>query len=487
MIVALALVMSAMASPQKEMAKYYSITDVATPEGLDPQVGGMAFLADGRLALCFHRGEVYCYDPRDESWRLFADGLHEPLGIVADPDGALVVMQRPELTRLRDNDGDGVADVYETVNDAFGMSGNYHEFAFGPAVDADGDYWVALNTASNGAGIRSEVRGEYRAIGRPGRMYSCVPYRGWVVEIDRETGVMRPFACGFRSPDGIGFDADGRLLVSDNQGDWLGTSKLFAVSEGGFHGHVSSLIWRDDWDRGDPLKLKVPELDAQRTRAAVLFPHGAVANSPTQPVPDRTGGRFGPFAGQTLIGEMNTGRILRLMLEEVSGVVQGAAVTFYEKSGLIGGVHRMAFDAAGRLWVGHTALSLAGGKGLQYLTWTGTVPMEVLTMRATRSGFALTFTRPVDRTTVDAAAFGFRRYRYAYHRRYGSKKFDTAKVKVTGVSVSPDRRTVELRLAKMQEGFVHELQIGGVRSADGTALLHRLLCYTLTRRPPAGR
>ena len=108
-------------------------------------------------------------------------------------------------------------------------------------------------------------------------------------------------------------------------------------------------------------------------------------------------------------------------------------------------------------------------------------------MRATRSGFALTFTRPVDRTTVDAAAFGFRRYRYAYHRKYGSKKFDTAKVKVTGVSVSPDRRTVELRLAKMQEGFVHELQIGGVRSADGTALLHRLLCYTLTRRPPAGR
>ena len=43
-------------------------------------------------------------------------------------------MQRPELTRVKDTDGDGTADEYETVFDGFGMSGNYHEFAFGPAI-----------------------------------------------------------------------------------------------------------------------------------------------------------------------------------------------------------------------------------------------------------------------------------------------------------------------------------------------------------------
>ena len=38
---------------------YYSLQNIATPKGLDPQVGGLDFLPDGRLVACFHRGEVY--------------------------------------------------------------------------------------------------------------------------------------------------------------------------------------------------------------------------------------------------------------------------------------------------------------------------------------------------------------------------------------------------------------------------------------------
>ena len=86
---------------------YYSLENIATPKGLDPQVGGLDFMPNGRLVACFHRGEVYTYDPGKGEGRLFADGLQEPLGIVAINDREVVVMQRSELTCITDTDGDG--------------------------------------------------------------------------------------------------------------------------------------------------------------------------------------------------------------------------------------------------------------------------------------------------------------------------------------------------------------------------------------------
>src|SRR6266850_2349553 len=136
-------------------------------------------------------------------------------------------MQQPELTRIKDTDGDGQADAYENLTDDFGISGNYHEFNYGPVKDKDGNLFIALNCGSSGDGIRPEVRGRLNTLGRDGengrgQMYSVVPYRGWVMKLTQD-GTLIPFAMGFRSPNGIGFDVEGNLLVADNQGDWVGT------------------------------------------------------------------------------------------------------------------------------------------------------------------------------------------------------------------------------------------------------------------------
>ena len=48
-----------------------------------------------------------------------------------------------ELTRVRDTNGDGRADRFETVSDAWGYR-NYHEYAFGSKFDAQGNLYVAL-------------------------------------------------------------------------------------------------------------------------------------------------------------------------------------------------------------------------------------------------------------------------------------------------------------------------------------------------------
>ena len=158
-VVLLLVIRLASASAQDRAAQYYRIEKVAVPAEIDPQIGALTITRDGKVAACFHHGEVALYDPGAKSWRLFAEGLHEPLGILAEDDGSLLVMQRPELTRLRDTDGDGIADRYDTVWDGFGITGNYHEFAFGPVLTSDGKLLVALNCASGADTIFREVRG----------------------------------------------------------------------------------------------------------------------------------------------------------------------------------------------------------------------------------------------------------------------------------------------------------------------------------------
>jgi len=468
---------------------YYKVENIAAPKGLDPQIGGLTFLPDGRLAACFHRGEVYTYEPKTKTWTLFADGLHEPLGIMAEDNHTLVVMQRPELTRLRDTDRDGSANHYETLSDRFGMTGNYHEFAFGPTRDKSGNYYVGLNLASSGASIRPEIRGEFRHYGitreqfyknhrdGSGRMYSATPFRGWILKIAPD-GKTTPFAPGFRSPNGVNFDSAGRLWATDNQGDWLGTSKLFHVKEGNFYGHPASLVWTGQWEVGrNPLKVPPAEFDAQRKRAAVLFPQGSMANSPTQMLTDTTDGKFGPFAGQLLVGEMNRPRILRVLVDEVAGQTQGACLPFIDGGGLHRGMHRFAFAPDGSLWTGSTHLSWAGGSGLQRVTWTGKTPMELAGMKLTERGFDLTFTHPLG--NVEATKFEFQRYYYKYHQSYGSPQLGKETIGVTALEVGKTGKTVSIALDKLNPGYVYQLTLKNVTAKDKTPALNTLVCYTL--------
>lgn len=462
----------------------YTVETIPIPEDADPQVGGIDVLPDGRVFACFHRGDVRLYDPETKTWRLFGSGLHEPLGIVAESESSVVVVQRPELTRLTDTDGDGAADRFDVISDEFGMTGNYHEFAFGPVKDPEGNWVLALNVASNGASIREEVRGEFLEVGMPredfytewskvkgkaGRMYSRVPYRGWVIKIDPENGELIPWASGFRSPNGLGYDAKGNLFASDNQGDWLGTSKLHHVQQGHFHGHPASLPWTEDYDGTPPLDIPVEELEELRTPAAVWFTQGRMANSPTQPLLIPEG--FGPFTGQMLIGEMNRPRIVRLILEEVNGVMQGACVPFLDDNGLSRGVNRLAFGPDQSLWTGHTHLSWAGGEGMHRIRFQENAPVrEVHTLSLTPDGFHATFTAPME----DLGEVTLTRYRFEYHQSYGSPERDKAPVAFE--IERPSETEARFVLSEpLRQDFCYEFSFPG---AD-----HPMICYTVREIP----
>jgi glucose/arabinose dehydrogenase len=461
----------------------YRVENIPMPDGLTAETGAIEFLPDGRLVASFTRGEVMTYNTLTKEWKLFAEGLHDPLGILVISNSELLIMQRPELTRIKDTDGDGLADLYEKVTDDFGLSGNYHEFNYGPVKDTNGNLFIALNSSSGGGDIRAEVRGQINPLGRDytvkGQMFSNVPYRGWMMKLKKD-GKLMPFASGFRSPNGIGFDLEGNLFATDNQGDWIGTSPLHHVQEGKFYGHPGSLVWQSGWNRGNPFLLALSTLDSMRTRGAVLFPHGIIANSPTQPLCDNTSGKFGPFSGQLLIGEMNKERIVRVMLERVGGELQGACIPFFEGNGLRKGNNRMVFAPDGSLWIGQNSHGWLGDQGIQRIVYTGKSPADIYTMNLTDKGFDLTFTEPLDLSAAtNSENFKFRHYYYKYHSKYGSDQFDVQNVPVTSITISKDRKKVSLILSALKTGYVYELSLGDIKTATGDSLNNKLICYTL--------
>lgn len=478
-------------------APYYAVEKIQTPPGVDPQIGALLVLPDQRVAAAFHHGEVGIYNPADNSWKIFAEGLHEPLGMLAEKDGSLLVMQRAELTRLKDTNLDGVADHYETAWSDFGLTGNYHEFAFGPAQAPDGRIFVGLNLASNGDTIAREIRGPWSPVGLAreefygdwkksgplaGRMYSRVPWRGWIMEVDPKTGTAKPFALGFRSPDGLGFTASGELVVSDNQGDWRGSSELHVVQKNGFHGHPASLVWKKNWDGTNPLDVPTAKLEAQRTPPALWFPHNIYANSPTQPVTIPKTAAWGPFGGQTLIGEMNSPRLLRLLLEKVDGVWQGACVNLGEFKELKLGLHRLAFRGDS-LWVGRTHLSWAGSEGIATVTPRGKLPFDPLDIHVTPKGFNLSFTEPLSDSASEIGSWKVEHYTYAYHSTYGSPQLEKGISTPTRVSVAPDRKSVELEFPSLKPHFVYDFNLSDIQSAAGAKPLNPRIAYTLHRIP----
>ena len=102
-------------------------------------------------------------------------------------------------------------------------SANFHEFAFGLEYE-DGYFYANLATAIQPGGASTNPQ---------------IEDRGKVMKINAETGEVQFLAHGLRTPNGIGFGVDGELFVSDNQGDWLPSSKILHVKEGVWYGSRS--------------------------------------------------------------------------------------------------------------------------------------------------------------------------------------------------------------------------------------------------------
>ena len=128
---------------------FYERVEIPTPAGEVTEVSSIALLPGKKVAIGTRRGDIwvaegaYDADLSKIKWTKFASNQHEPLGMFWK-EGSMYAMQRPEFTRLTDRDGDGRADSFDTVSSKWGVSGDYHEYAFGSEPDKNGDVWMVL-------------------------------------------------------------------------------------------------------------------------------------------------------------------------------------------------------------------------------------------------------------------------------------------------------------------------------------------------------
>ncbi|MEK6237863.1 MAG: hypothetical protein N2C14_24395, partial [Planctomycetales bacterium] len=452
LILSAAVVAVAQETPKEE--DYYRIITLPIPEGIVLEAGGLALLPDGQLAVSSRRGDIYVVDkpfsdPPKVEFTKFAGGLHEVLGL-AHRDGWLYATQRGEVSRLKDEDGDGRADVVETVSDGWEINGDYHEYAFGSHFDKDGNIWVVLCLT--------------------GSFNSNNKYRGWCLRVGAD-GKMVPTCSGIRSPGGIGMNHLGDMFYTDNQGPWNGTSGLKWLKPGSFQGHPAGNRWYEETSAIGP-RPKDPQsgsrfhVEAEKIPeyipAPILFPYNKMGKSASGIATDTTGGKFGPFQNQMFVGDQGHSTVMRCFLEKVKGRYQGACIMF--RQGFDSGNLPFLLTKDGSLFVGGTnrGWGSRGGKpfALQRLVWTGEVPFEIHEMRAKPDGFELTFTRPVDpKTAADAKSYKLSAYTYIFQSKYGSPEVDPSTPVIEKVVVGKDNLSARLFIKGLRQGHIHELHL----------------------------
>lgn len=445
--------------------EFYRREQVPIPRELDLLVGGLDWLPNGDLAVATWPGEIYIAGGITNSltnitWRRFAAGLDEPLGL-RWINGHAYVATKPELTRITDTDGDGEADLFETVSDAWGFDGDVHYFAYGPACDDAGNFYVPLDGNT----------GDWHAKWQ-------VPFRGWTLKINPD-GLTEPVMAGLRTPNGI-FSYGGDIFCTDNEGYWIGTCKINHCRPGRFYGYPSSMPQaHEGFDH--PSRFDPP---------AIWFPRKLCTSaSGADTVRDL---RFGAFNGQLLVGDFGTASLLRVGMEKVNGEWQGAVWPFMK--GFLSGVNRVSYGPDGCIYAGSLRRGWSSAGPLEFalerIRFTGREPFEIEEVHATPGGFDLTFTEPAGPGATNTNAWAARQYGYIYHGKYGSPEIDhTGKensataLNVVSVSVSSNRKVAHLQIDGLKPGYVTAITANDVHSAAGSLLWHDTFYYTLNQIP----
>jgi hypothetical protein len=443
----------------------YKIEYFPLPPQAELLITGMDWIPNGDLAICTWLGEVYIVqgaidDVRKATYKRIASGLIEPLGLAVNK-GEIFVVQKGELTKIVDTDGDGVGDRFECINSSWGFSGNYHSYSFGPLITAQNDFFVFV----------TGQRGLYD-----------LPYQGWALKISADGENVRPFCSGLRVPHGSGFYAKNEIFATDNQGNWIGACRLNHLKPNRFYGFPSSKPASKMTPR--PEDVEPPVLWFPRSLAPSASGFDTIEDD-----------RFGPFRGQLLIGDFQNSIVMRAALEKIgdreNGVWQGAVFPFAK--GFLSGVNRLKIGRDGNLYVGggKRTWSTAAPKefSLDRVSFTGKTPFEVQAVHARKDGFDLAFTKPVDQKSAgDAGNYVVKQFTYKYQADYGSPEFDhngkvgATETPVTKVELLADGVTARLTVPALRTGYVTSFQLA-VSSAEDEDLRNDTFYYTLNVRP----
>ena len=174
-------------------------------------------------------GEVYALldsdgDGLEDSTALYCNvrdlGLRSPSGFASRGDTVYIATAQ-QIRAFLDTDQDGKADKSWAVFEAIPESGHPYEWTSALTIGPDGWLYCALATDSWNAAPSPDPLG----------------YRGALLRVSPDGQVVERIATGVRSVYGIGFNRQGDLFFTDNEGGGNPNEELNLLRKEGFYGH----------------------------------------------------------------------------------------------------------------------------------------------------------------------------------------------------------------------------------------------------------
>lgn len=430
------------------------------------RTSALDFFDDGRAVVTTYGGDVWIVSGIDAeltqlSWRRFAAGLFEPMGVKVI-DGWIYVTCRDRIVRLHDRDLNGEADYYQSFFADPDVSPNFHAFNFDLQVDGDGNLYYAKSG-----------------------QYTDFNLGGAVIQVAPDGQSHQVYATGLRTPNGMGMSPNGDPLVSDNQGNWIPASKISLVKKDGFYGvfpaiHTSS-PGKQTRDTFDPPVIWMPQ-DFDSSSGGQLW------------VDDE---RFGPLSGRYLHTSFGKGWMYPFQIDETANPPQAAIWQLPFQ--FAAGIQRLRVNPVdGQVYT----VGLSGWQGpeggadgcLQRVRYVGGGAPLLVAAKAVSDGVELEFS---DKLNADVARdldrYQVERWNYLWTRNYGSAHYSVEdpgrqgvdEVKVIGATLSSDGRRLHLQLKSMVP--CNQLQVEfQLESAGGQKIQDRVL-FTINEGAPPMR
>ncbi len=407
-------------------------------------LSGVDFLPNRDLIVSAAHGDVWLVSGADDklaklTWRRFATGLYQPLGVKV-VDGKTYVIERGQITRLHDLNGDGEADFYENFNSDWHVGHGPHSFDTCLETDSQGNFYFLktgdTETPTGGCLMRVASDGKKAAI----------------------------YSTGFRHPIGLGISPADYITGADQEGNWMPSTRIDHYKQGGFYGDMRAHHRKEAPKIYDPPICWVPHHADGSAGGQVWVPKGS----------------WGPLSERCL--HMSYGRcnLHLLSKEEIGDVPQGGLIDL--KLTFSSGVFRARFNPHD----GH--LYLAGLRGwqnaakqdgcLERVRYNGKPMSLPLDINARKDGLLLTFSQPLDKAAAENVAnYRIAEWNYRWSGDYGSKRYSVKHpinvgqddVSVLGAKLL-NERTVLLTVADLHP--VMQMQIGyNLRTQAGEPLV----------------
>ncbi len=387
------------------------------------RLSGIDFMKDANKAVvCTVDGDIWTITGLTDNtgqltWKKIGTGLFQPLGIKVVNEKIFVTC-RDQLVLLRDFNGDGETDFYESYNHDHQVTDHFHEFAMGLQTDQQGNLYYAKS-------------------GRHARE-ALVPQHGTLIKVSKDGSTSEIIATGFRAANGVCINPDGSFIVTDQQGFWNPMNRInWVEGKGKFYGNMWGYDPPQDTSRAAMEQPMVwVDMEFDRSPSELIWVDSK---------------EWGPLNGSLLSLSYGYGKVQLVLPEEVGQQKQGGVI---DLPGIkfMTGVMRGRFNPEdGQLYAcGMSAWGtnqMMKGGGLYRLRYTGKplpVPIQFSTEEA---GVKLAFATSLNPEKVsNPANYEVKTWELKRSSEYGSERYNVRTLSVAKADISEDGKTVMLNL-----------------------------------------